>query len=337
MNERLCVLVGDARRIAGTLDGVQAVVTSPPYWQLRDYGVAGQLGLERTPAQYVEALVETFREVRRALRKDGVLWLNLGDSYSGSRRGSTGVTSALTNPLRYEQARIPASTSKSTTSGLRRKNLVGIPWRVALALQADGWLLRSDVIWAKPCPVPGAMLDRPTSAHEHVFLLSKSSRYFYDADAVRTPLRPNTIRIQAQGPSRRSRRPDERMASHGLGERAAKRAPKLGADGEVLGANLRDVWSFAGGRYDGDHYATFPVELPRRCILASTRVDDLVLDPFVGSGTVLEAALALGRRAVGVDIDPKAPQRVAERLRDLQLEIVGSARPRDDASGMIGV
>lgn len=329
-DDRLRVLVGDARAVAGTLEGVQAVVTSPPYWQLRDYGVEGQIGMEPTPDAFVEAMVATFREVRRALRKDGLLWLNLGDTYSGSRRGSTGRTSKITTPAR--QDRVPAIESKSTMCGLPRKSLLGIPWRVALALQADGWILRSDVIWSKPAPVPGAMVDRPTSSHEHIFLLSRSGRYYYDADAVRTPLRPNTLRLQAYGGQRTSSVTDPRAASFGLGRWAHGRAPKLDDAGEVLGANLRDVWTFGGGRYTGDHYATFPPELPRRCILASTRPGDLVLDPFVGSGTVLEQALALGRRGVGIDLDPEAPRRVEKRLAGVQLEIAPASRPRADWS-----
>lgn len=326
--DRLRVLVGDARAVAGTLEGVQAVVTSPPYWHLRDYGVDGQIGMERTPELFVQAMVDVFREVRRALRRDGVVWLNLGDTYSGSRRGSTGRTSQITTPDR--QDRVPAIESKSTLAGVRRKNLLGIPWRVALALQADGWLLRSDVIWSKPCPAPGAMVDRPTSSHEHVFLLARSSRYYYDADAVRTPLRPNTIRLQKYGGQRSARGSDPRMASFGMAERMPTRKPRLGPDGEPLGANLRDVWTFAGGRYTGDHYATFPPELPRRCILASTRPGDLVLDPFVGSGTVLEVALQLGRRGVGIDLDPEAPRRVRARVAGLQLEIADASRPTPD-------
>lgn len=328
MTDRLRVLVGDARALAGSIENVQTVVTSPPYWQLRDYGVAGQIGMEARPADFIEAMVVTFREVRRGLRKDGTLWLNLGDTYSGSRRGSTGKTSGISTPDRHD--RVPSIESKSTLCGLPRKNLIGIPWRVALALQDDGWILRSEVIWSKPAPMPGSMLDRPTSSHEHVFLFSKRAKYYYDADAVRQALKPNTLRLQAQAPERRATVPDPRAASHGLGRWGKKRGPKLSASGEVLGANLRDVWTFGGGRYTGDHYSTFPPELPRRCILASTRVDDLVFDPFVGSGTVLEEALRLGRKGVGIDLDPETLRRVEKRLSGMQLEIGRAARLKPD-------
>jgi DNA modification methylase len=328
--DRLRVLVGDARALAGGIENVQTVVTSPPYWHLRDYGVAGQIGMEPTIEAFVEAMVVTFREVRRALRKDGVCWVNLGDSYSGSRKGSTGKSSTLTNLNRYELARVPNVESKSTMCGLPRKNLLGIPWRVALALQADGWMLRSTVVWSKPCPVPGSMLDRPTSAHEYVFMLTRSGRYYYDADAVRTPLRPNTLRLQKYGGKRTARTKDPRAASFGMAERMPSRRPRLDVDGNALGANLRDVWTFGGGRYRGDHFATFPIELPRRCILASSRPGDLVLDPFVGSGTVLEAAIGLGRRGVGIDLDPEAPRRIENRIAGMQLESPGAARPTSD-------
>jgi len=328
MTDRFRVLVGDARELAGTVENVQTIVTSPPYWHLRDYRLDGQIGMEPTPDAFVEAMVLTFREARRALRKDGTMWLNLGDSYSGSRRGSTGKSSKLSTPERHDL--VPNIESKSTLCGLPRKSLIGIPWRVALALQADGWILRSEVIWSKPSPVPGSMQDRPTSSHEHVFLFSRRATYFYDANAVRQPLRPNTLRLQAQGPARSATVPDPRAASYGLGRWGKKRAAKLDENGEPMGANLRDVWSFGGGRYKGDHYSTFPVELLRRCILASSRPNDVVLDPFVGTGTVLEAACVLGRRGVGIDLDPRTPARVAKRLRGLQVEISETSTPKAD-------
>ena len=233
---------------------VQCCVTSPPYWGLRDYGQDGQHGLEATPGAYVANLVRVFGEVRRVLRDDGTVWLNLGDSYASTTKGSGGHSA--------KQDSNPGSFAASALlfdlpAGIKAKDLVGIPWRVALALQADGWYLRSDIIWHKPSPMPESVLDRPTKGHEYVFLLSKRPRYFYDLEAVREDPKPsNAGRMSAPkcGP--------ERV----LG--TANQTQKIYA--EIKGANRRTVWTIPSKPYTGAHFATMPPELARLCILAGT-------------------------------------------------------------------
>lgn len=265
-------------------ESVQCVVTSPPYWGLRDYGVPGQLGLERTPEEYVEKMVAVFREVRRVLRKDGTVWLNLGDSYAHSSSGSDvrNVGGFQGEQIRANPKMADAyqTRKKDLPDGLKPKDLVGIPWRVAFALQADGWWLRSDIVWAKPNPMPESIRDRPTRAHEYIFLLTKSERYYYDQDAIREPLAdPEALaRIAAQG------------------------------------ANARTVWTIPTEPYPEAHFATFPTELARRCILAGTKEGDLVLDPFAGSGTTLLVADTLGRLSVGLELNPEYVALAEKRL-----------------------
>jgi DNA modification methylase len=265
-------------------ESVQCCVTSPPYWGLRDYGVAGQLGLERTPAEYVEKMVAVFREVRRVLRKDGTVWLNLGDCYN-AYNGGAGPGSKLSGNQTKARPRLQSGYG-IRDSGLKPKDLVGIPWRVAFALQADGWWLRSDIVWAKPNPMPESITDRPTRAHEYVFLLTKSARYFYDADAIRTAI---------QQPAAISRR---HAGFNG-------RWDALSKEQQAAGANARTVWSIATEPYAEAHFATFPTELARRCILAGSREGDTVLDPFMGSGTVALVCDMLGRRSVGLELNPE--------------------------------
>ena len=291
------VIIGDCRAVLPTLDAesVQAVVTSPPYWGLRDYGHKGQIGLETTPTAYVEALVAAFREVRRVLRDDGTLWLNLGDSYAATTKGSGGVNSTTIGNGRGQATNagsLHADRRWHIPDGLKPKDLCGIPWRVAFALQSDGWYLRADIIWAKPNPMPESVKDRPTKAHEMVFLLSKSERYFYDLDAIREPVSPNW--------------------SHGAGVRVAEHGAHVLTGGHrkqtrrvydtPKGANARSVWTIPTQPFRGSHFATMPPKLAERCILAGSRPGDLVLDPFIGSGTVGEAAERLGRRWLGIDL-----------------------------------
>ena len=239
---------------------VQCVVTSPPYWGLRDYGVGGQLGLEPTPEAYVAAMVGVFRAVRRVLRADGTLWLNMGDSYA------TGTT-AERNPTSIEGPDVPASWAGrsqpircGTPGGFKTKDLVGMPWRLAFALQADGWYLRADIIWAKPNPMPESVTDRPTKAHEYVFLLTKSARYFYDADAVREPqLEPGRIQRHGNGIRHDATR-DSLRVDHVRTESAYHPA----------GRNLRSVWTIPSAPFPEAHFATFPPALASRCIQAGT-------------------------------------------------------------------
>jgi DNA modification methylase len=250
---------GDARQVLDTLPEASAhcVVTSPPYWLQRDYGVEGQLGLEATPDEYVAKLVEVFREVRRVLRDDGTLWLNLGDSYGVANNRNSGArqTKPATNTSRDDALAFNSGTYRSLP-GLKPKDLIGVPWRVAFALQADGWWLRSDIIWNKPNPMPESVTDRPTRTHEHVFLLAKSARYFYDADAVREA-------GVYSGPPKPGHRAEDGYPGQ------IPRAGNLGRPAET-GRNLRDVWTITTKPYAAAHFAVFPPEIPKRCIQAGT-------------------------------------------------------------------
>lgn len=302
------LLVGDALETLRRLpDGrFQTCVTSPPYWGLRDYGVSGQLGLEASPDEYVSALVAVFREVRRVLRDDGTLWLNLGDSYAGTGKSGGGAQGK-----RWETMGAASDVGKGTWKppppGLKPKDLVGIPWRVAFALQADGWWLRSDIIWHKPNPMPESVTDRPTKAHEYVFLLAKAESYFYDADAVREPMAfGSNGSTFTRGKTAAAA---EQLRPVGQGER----------QDNPLGRNRRSVWSIATRPFKGAHFATFPPALVEPCILAGSRPGDVVLDPFNGAGTTGLVAVQRGRRYVGVELNPEyaelTRQRFAETLQ----------------------
>ena len=265
--ERNTILHGDALSVLQTLPDacVQCCVTSPPYLGLRDYGAEGQIGLEETPAAYVEKLVQVFREVRRVLRSDGTCWINLGDSYAhdGKWGGSTGG--------KHVQALHGANETRARrTTGLPAKNLMMIPARVAIALQDDGWILRSDIIWSKPTAMPEPVIDRPASAHEHIFLLAKSGHYYYDADAVRRPLKPKTyttfgIKHRPQGNDALGR-----VKSDNWGKSLEVRKPRLDEDGEIAGAHLRNVWEVASQPFPDAHFATFPPKLIEPAVLAGT-------------------------------------------------------------------
>jgi len=300
------LILADARRIPLAAGCVQCVVTSPPYFGLRDYGTTGQIGLEATPDAYVASMVEVFREVWRVLGDDGVLWLNLGDSYAGATTpGAWREGSARADG----EVRGDGATSRRNRNGngavigAKPKDLLGIPWRVAFALQADGWYLRSDVIWSKPNPMPESVTDRPTKAHEYLFLLTKNERYYYDARAIAEPAtEPHRVRLDVVGGSSHVER-----GQHSKG-------------GEFTGAamkNKRSVWTVNTMPYTGAHFATMPEKLVEPCILAGSRLGDRVFDPFIGSGTVGAVAERLGRRWVGTDLNPAyhalAKRRTAQR------------------------
>jgi DNA modification methylase len=294
-DEWLTILQGDVRDVLPTLasESVDCIVTSPPYWGLRDYGNDGQIGLERTPEEYVANMVGVFRELRRVLKPSGTCWLNLGDSYAAAR--SYQVTDTKWRDVgNTKGSEIP--------SGLKPKDLVGIPWRVAFALQADGWYLRSDIIWAKPNPMPESVTDRPTKAHEYLFLLTKSARYYFDADAVREDAKPwngGQVRAPKFGP--------ERMAGAGAAGTTVKTFDT------IKGANLRSVWTIATRPYPGAHFAVFPPELPERCIKAGCPELGTVLDPFAGSGTTGMVANRLSRRAILIDLNASYLRQQMER------------------------
>jgi len=290
--------VGDCLEVMRTLDAesVQTCVTSPPYFGLRDYGMAGQIGLEPTPDEFVVALVARLREVRRVLRDDGTLWLNLGDSYASSGRGGnpTEETSGLQGGQSSQRASV--SRQQKPPAGLKSKDLIGIPWRVAFALQADGWYLRQDIIWHKPNPMPESVRDRCTKSHEYIFLLSKSPRYYFDADAIAEPLAASSIARLSQA-NLDNQQGSDRVPGKTNG------TMKAVSNGETR--NKRSVWTVATMPFKEAHFATFPEALIEPCILAGSRAGDLVLDPFMGAGTTAVVCERLDRRWVGCELNPE--------------------------------
>lgn len=303
------ILVGDCLQQLKTLPdaSVQCCVTSPPYWGLRDYGVEGQLGHESTPDAYVQKMVAVFSEVRRVLKDDGTCWVNLGDSYAGSMKGIGADGKAYAGPkqatnngsVAIYQDRPPTADS----IGLKPKDLVGIPWRVAFALQADGWYLRSDIIWHKPNPMPESVTDRPTKSHEYIFLLTKSERYYYDHEAIAEMVTDEEYRTVGKiRPTVDDRKGFEIRG--GLHSQVGGRQTK----------NKRTVWTIATQPYPEAHFATFPPKLIEPCILAGSRPGDTVLDPFAGSGTTLYVAKELNRQFVGIELNPAYIGLIDKRL-----------------------
>lgn len=313
---------GDARHLPLRTGCVACVITSPPYFGLRDYGTPGQLGLELTPDDYVAELVAVFREVRRMLRMDGTCWVNLGDTYTSGSSGMSGTGSST----------LQASTARCNPTWIRGqrkrdcigkpKNLIGIPWRVAFALQADGWYLRADIIWSKPNPMPESVTDRPTKAHEYLFLLAKSERYYYDANAIREAHKPESLVRYEYGLNVSAPADGYVNAAGSANPRAIGHCVKMADNINPLGRNRRSVWQVPTMPYSGAHFATMPEALVEPCILAGCPLGGLVLDPFVGSGTVVSVAQRLGRRAVGLDLSYQdlARTRTAQRGLPFMLE-----------------
>ena len=328
----IAIHCGDCRDVLGALPSgsVHCCITSPPYFGLRDYGVAGQIGLEPTPDAFVAEMVAVFRDVRRVLRDDGTLWLNLGDSYASTVKGSGGAGKSRLGPNRDLQniGHQKFEPRRFDMQGLKPKDLIGIPWRVAFALQADGWYLRSDIIWHKPNPMPESVTDRPTSAHEHVFLFSKSERYHYDADAIREDrtgdedangFRAGSYtggKIDNGAVGKRTAVGNKRV--RGLPPRHAQyeTSDQSGLDDVPRGAkrNARNVWTIATRPFPEAHFATFPPELAERCILAGCPIGGTVLDPFGGAGTTGLAADRLGRSAILIEINSKYAVMASARI-----------------------
>jgi DNA modification methylase len=303
--------VGDCRQLLKDMAaaGVRAqmCVTSPPYYGLRDYGMPGQIGLEPSFEEYVEQLVSVFRLVWELLAEDGTLWLNLGDSYA--LNGEWG------GPIRGKPAAaLPGSQNtprrRSRYTGIKPKDLLGVPWEIAFALRADGWYLRVDVIWHKPNPKPESATDRPSRAHEYVFLLSKSPKYYYDAASIAEP----SVSLDEHHSSYRPN--SARIAVEGRKEYSAKHA--MSARSYPTRRNRRSVWSITTVPFAAAHFATFPPALVEPCILAGSRPLDVVLDPFMGSGTTEEVATNLGRQFVGCELNPNY-----EELRELRRTTLG--------------
>jgi len=355
--ERWNIYAGDCLKELKKIEpeSVQTVVTSPPYWGLRDYQTASwdggsddcdrkshktvnstyktpdhhreemaenlfptqykdtclkcgakridsQVGMENTPDEYVDGLVDVFREIRRVLKKDGTVWLNLGDTYSG-----TGHKGDLVDPKYTEGRTGQKKALNNKVQGLKPKDLVGIPWRVAFALQEDGWYLRSDIIWHKPNPMPESVTDRPTKSHEYIFLLSKSPHYYYDADAIREPYTEEMNRwggqkLKADGVS---------SWDEGTGHDTYRNRDLRPND---LGRNKRDVWTVNTKSFPEAHFATFPEKLIDTCIKAGSKENDIVLDPFSGAGTTGVVACKLNRTYIGIELNPDYAEMSKNRL-----------------------
>ena len=286
----------------------QTCVTSPPYYGLRDYGHEGQIGLEETPEEYIKAMVEVFRCVWDVLEDDGTLWLNIGDSYYNYRpgKGQALVKQSVAN----NDQDLPQTCARrgNKLDGLKEKDLIGIPWMLAFALRADGWYLRQDIIWHKPNPMPESVQDRCTKAHEYIFLMSKSQKYYYDHLAIKEPLKGE--------PETRNKNAEGYQADYAHGDRFSQGERVFGADGM---ANKRSVWTVATKPYAGAHFAVFPSDLIEPCILAGAPAGGIVLDPFMGSGTTAQVAQALGRQYLGCELNPSYKPLQDRRLSQMSL------------------
>lgn len=290
---------------------INCCVTSPPYYGLRDYGIDGQIGLEKTPGEYIDKLVDVFREVKRVLKDDGTLWLNIGDSYAGSGKG------AWNNKDKQKEAYVPDPKGKQsklqkTWEGIKPKDLIGIPWMLAFALRTDGWYLRQDIIWHKPNPMPESVTDRCTKSHEYIFLLSKSPHYYYDHEAIKEPT------VYPVGSREDKKRGDFKGKYHAHEEfkhisdsfRAIRNT-----------RNKRDVWTVSTKPYRGAHFATFPKDLIEPCILAGCPIGGTVLDCFLGSGTVGEVAIENQRNFIGIELNKKYCDMAKRRTGTTQIKL----------------
>lgn len=299
---------------------VNCIVTSPPYFGLRNYGVEGQIGLEETPQQFVSKLVELFREARRVLRDDGTCWVNLGDSYNSNDVGNTtsGIQgSRLASNPDYKAAH-GYSTQKGRLPGLPPKSLLGIPWRLALAMQDDGWILRSDIIWNKPSCMPESVTDRPTKSHEYVFLFAKSQKYFYDMDAISEPCVGGDTSYPRGSNGTNTPNKGKRLTGGGFSEKYANQQLNHGGQSErkpYEKRNKRSVWTVNIEPFSGAHFATFPTKLIEPMILAGCPVGGVVLDPFMGSGTTALVARQHGRSYIGSELNPEYVAIARDRLR----------------------
>jgi len=283
---------------------VQTCVTSPPYYGLRDYGHDGQIGLEQTVGQYVANIVDVFRDVWNILEDDGTVWLNLGDSYYNYRPGKGQALNKQTVSNTNQDLPSECARRGNKQEGLKEKDLIGIPWRVAFALQEFGWYLRQDIIWHKPNPMPESVRDRCTKAHEYIFLLTKNPQYYFDNEAIKYP---------ATSTDNTNRDRDTTKLNNTPGRQKMMGLKK----NDYTMANKRSVWSVATKPFKGAHFATYPMELIQPCVLAGSKEGDIVFDPFMGSGTTAQVALDNNRQYLGCELNPEYKALQDERLNRL--------------------
>ena len=327
------IITGDALEQLKNLPdrSIDCCVTSPPYYGLRNYGVEGQIGLEETPEEYINRLVKVFHEVKRVLKDDGTLWLNIGDSYAGSGKGRNkdGFFNEKT-PHKESKGQRESKLSKAAAQNeYKPKDLIGIPWMLAFALRADGWYLRQDIIWQKPNCMPESVRDRCTRSHEYVFLLSKQQKYYFDAEAISEPAADSTIKRCTQDIATQKGSDRQPGKSNGnmkaclprYGGRKYTQTPDVFCrtkSGTMYNfrprRNKRDVWSVSTAAFKGAHFATFPEKLIEPCILAGCRPGDIVLDPFLGSGTTAVVAAKHGREYIGIELNPEYAEIARRRV-----------------------
>lgn len=303
------LLTGDVRERLRELSdqSVNCVVTSPPYFGLRDYGIGGQIGLEKTPQEYVDALVDVFREVKRVLRDDGTVWLNLGDSYAANTKAGNKVFGNTEFNQNRPSRQATKTPERRLSEGIKVKDLIGIPWRVAFGLQDDGWYLRSDIIWNKPNCMPESVKDRPTRAHEYIFLLTKSKSYYYDHLAIKEDCSESNIKDFL------NRKTLDNKGDHGGTRKDLARGRDAYMSSDFK-RNKRSVWTVTTKPYKGAHFAVFPADLIEPCVLAGCPPCGTVLDPFMGSGTTGVVATRHNRKFIGVELNPTYVELARERI-----------------------
>jgi len=297
------VLYGDCRDTLKTIDTkIRMCVTSPPYYGLRDYGgEENQIGLEQTPEEYIQQLVEVFRSVRDIMTDDGTLWVNMGDSYYNYRNGANEHYAKQSFSKTRQDLPVRSPIRGNKLEGIKNKDLIGIPWMLAFALRSDGWYLRQDIIWNKPNPMPESVKDRCTKSHEYIFLLSKNKNYYFDHKAISEPAKDWGTRDRTNG----------KYHNPGTGLQ-----PHSGLTKSYERKNKRSVWTVNKKPYKGAHFATYPEELIKPCILAGSQENDIVLDPFMGSGTTGKVAVSLGRYYIGCELNPEYGTLIDKRIQN---------------------
>ena len=301
------IICGDCLEVLKTMpdESVNCCITSPPYYGLRDYGVDGQIGLEETPDEYIRKLTDVFHEVKRVLKNDGTLWVNIGDTYNGAKTGNTEI-------IKHKNVAETNEFKKKLWNGCKQKDIIGIPWMLAFSLRADGWYLRQDIIWHKPNPMPEPVKDRCVKSHEYIFLLSKSPQYFFDYEAIQEDAICKDDRRNGQG----------RIAYDGKRTESDDKNAQRSFVSINEKRHKRDVWSVIPSHVKEVHFATYPEELVEPCILAGTQEGGVVLDPFFGSGTTGRVAERLGRKWIGIELNERYVEIAKKRTNDVQLQLL---------------